>query len=88
MNQSEKETALKMQPVHPSNEDEVGSNQGLNFYQSLILSLAKNEQITGKREVNAMSTALYITDVANQIIKVMIDATETASDRKGIINND
>ena len=30
MNHSEKETALKMQPVHPSNPREIGSNQGSN----------------------------------------------------------
>ena len=81
MNQKEKARALKFQPVYPSSHEgfpewyvEAANSTistGLTFYQSLILSLSKNEHITGKRDQTATSTASYITEVANRVIEEM-----------------
>ena len=70
MNQKEKESALKNQPVHPSDTG-VGSNQGLTFYQSLILSLARNPDVTNKKDQSALAIAMHIKDVADRVIEQM-----------------
>lgn len=44
---------------------------GLTFYQSLILSLAKNPDITNKTDQSALAIAMHINDVAARIIQVI-----------------
>lgn len=67
MNQSEKESMLKFQPVYPSD-----INRGLTFHQSLILNLSRNPDITNKKDQSAGAIARHINDVADRIIEEMI----------------
>ncbi len=70
MNQKEKE--LKYQPVYPGSNYFTGilTGAGLTFYQSLILSLSQNPDIT-KKDNSALDIAFHINDVAKRIIQVM-----------------
>lgn len=69
MTQNEKESVLKSMRVYPSTE--IYDDKGLTFYQSLILNLSRNPDITNKKDQSESSIAHHIKAVADKLIELM-----------------